>query len=176
MVDGITTWTDFMPPYISLLPLYYSFQSLPSANNRQLIPIWMCFYHGSFTLGSLPLLLDAQTMLWRRLPKNRCSYCRCEYVCRLWSSWTASHTIWFSVKKLVFRPYCGFVLGLFIDIVRHVLCNDGCHGRCDFCGEKVPNPNLTDLLSSPAPWTLICQIAHIWFLNFGLLTFLPTVL
>lgn len=26
---------------------------------------------------------------------------------------------------------------------------------CEFCGEKVPNPNMTDLLSSPAPWILI---------------------
>jgi hypothetical protein len=38
-----------------------------------------------------------------------------------------------------------------------VLCGDGCHGDVSFVVKKfqIPNPNLTDLLSSPAPWKLI---------------------
>ena len=41
-------------------------------------------YHRSVTYWSVPLLHDAQTMLLRRLWKNRCSCCRCEYVCGRW--------------------------------------------------------------------------------------------
>ena len=45
------------------MPLYYLFPSLPPVYNRRLTPMRICHYHGSVMLRSLPLLLDAQTML-----------------------------------------------------------------------------------------------------------------